>query len=116
MAFLALPAKAAIVHIILVMAADACHRQDRLAGNGFLVTAVAIQISMPAIQFETGPGSVVKVPQPPVTRVMAAFTLHAETALVDVILVVARHTFRFGILELRRDVTFVAVHDEMRTR
>ena len=68
---------------------------------------------MPAIEPEAGPGVVVEVPQPPITAVMAAFALFAETPLVDIILVVARHAFRFGVLELSRRMAFLAFHDKV---
>lgn len=113
MAFLALPAEAAVMHVVLVVTAHAPHRQDGLAGDRFSVTAVAIQAPMSAIQPEAGTGIVVEVPQPPITAVMAAFALFAETPLVNVILVVTRHAFRPGILELSRRMAFPAFHDEM---
>lgn len=68
---------------------------------------------MPTIEPEAGPGGVVEVPQPPIAAVMAAFALFAETPLVDVILVVARHAFRLGVLELSRRMTFTACHDKV---
>ncbi|MBC2729587.1 MAG: hypothetical protein HGJ99_02275 [Thiobacillus sp.] len=44
---------------------------------------------------------------------MAAVTLIAETPLVGVILVVTRHAFRPGVLELRRRMAFFAFHDKV---
>lgn len=68
---------------------------------------------MPTIEPEAGPRGVVEVPQPPIAAVMAVFTLIAETPLVGVILVVARHAFRLGVLELSRGMAFTACHDKV---
>ena len=50
MAFLALPAKRALMHIVLVVATDAAHRQHSLAGNGALVADIAVQPTVAAIE------------------------------------------------------------------
>lgn len=68
---------------------------------------------MPTFEPEAGPSGVVEVPQPPIAAVMAAFALIAETPLVGVILVVARHAFRLGILELSRGMAFFAFNNQV---
>src|SRR3569832_566326 len=68
---------------------------------------------MPTFEPEAGPSGVVEVPQPPIAAVMAAFALIAEPPLVGVILVVARHAFRLGILELSRGMAFFAFHNQV---
>lgn len=113
MALVALPAECAFVHVILAVATGTRHRQNRLAGHRHAVTAIAIQPAMPALQLETGARVVVVVPQAPAACVMAAFALRAQPAFVHVILFMARQTFGFGVLVLRRDVALPALHHQV---
>lgn len=110
MAFVALPAECAFVHIVFIVATDARRRQFRLAGHRLAMTAITIPPLMSALQPEAGAGVVIEIPQAPAACVVAAFALRAQAALMHVILVVTRQAFRFGILVLRRGMTFPAFH------
>ena len=110
MAFVALPAECAFVHIVFIVATDTRRRQLRLAGHRLAVTAIAIPPLMSALQPEAGAGVVIEVPQAPTACVVTAFALRAQAALMHVILVVTRQAFRFGDFVLRRGMTFPAFH------
>ena len=110
MAIFALPAKRPFMHFVLVVATDARHRQNRFAGHRLAMTAIAIQTFMSAFQPETGAGGVIEIPQAPAARVVAAFALRPQTALVHVILFMTCQAFCFDVLELGRGVAFLAFH------
>jgi hypothetical protein len=62
MALLAIVAKAASMHVVLFMAAVTVGWKAGLVGDRSLVTCVASQVQMAAIQLEIGPLVMVEVP------------------------------------------------------
>jgi len=111
-ASVALPAKAAIVHILFNVAANA-HTQ-RLATRhiAFFVTVVTTCFFMATGQLELG-RRMIEIPCFPGSRVVAAFALDAEASLVLVFLFVALDTGRGRIAEGRRQMTFLALNTSM---
>ena len=113
MAFLALGAVAAIVHVILLVAADAVHRQACFSGDRPRVAGITVQRLVPAIQPEAGFGVMVEIPQAPVAGVVAALALRAQAALVHVFFLMTGHALGFGVLELRGQMAFLALDHHM---
>lgn len=73
------------VDIIPAMAIAADLRQAGVFSDWLLVTGLAFQALMCAVQPECGLCPVVEAPQGPSVRVVAGFTFGAEAALVDVV-------------------------------
>ena len=110
MAAFALLAEAAFVDVLAIMAASAgIRRQYLVALHGHLVAIMAIGLFVGAIEFVLGTTIMVEVPGLPVTCVVAAIALLAQTQLMLVLLLVAGITIRLGVLELRRFVALLAV-------
>lgn len=107
MASVALPAEAAVMHILLGVATDT-HAQGLAARHiGFLVAVVTQCLFMAAGQRVLG-CRVIEIPRLPGSRVVTAFAFDAEAPLVLVILLVALVTDHGRIAESRRQVTFLA--------
>ena len=84
----ALPAEAAEMHVVMLVAADALHRGLHRVGR-FPMTRRAIQFRVRAGQLEVGGLAVVELPQRPAIRVMAIVAAFAERTLVFVLAAVA---------------------------
>ena len=108
MAALALAAEAAIVHIILEVATDACPARLFLAACRLLVAVVTGHFGVPAIQHEAG-GPMIEVPGLPGAGVMTNLAPDAEAALVLVVFLVAGITGRRRIVECRGLMTLLAL-------
>lgn len=101
-ALLAARAKLGIVHVIAAVATDAGGRNGR---NGFVggccdrMTVLAGELLMSTLQRVFGLSRVVKVPQAPGPRVVAALAVLPQSLLVRVFLFVAGITLALRILE-----------------
>ena len=113
MALFALLAEAAFVNVVPIVATHTgCRYRELLLGR-YLVAGQAIQVFVPAIQFEFGSSVVIKIPGLPILRVVAELALRAQTALVLVFLVMTGNALDLGVFELRRVMALLALHLRM---
>lgn len=90
MTALALLAESTLMHILAVMAAHATGRcQHIVATHRQLVAIQALGLFVRAVEFVFGAPGMIKIPDLPVTGVMAAVALLAQPQLVLVFLLVA---------------------------
>lgn len=106
-AALALAPEGAFMDIVLVVAAATGGRQAELFAFRLLVAIVAADFFVAALQFKAGL-VVFEIPNLPVARVVATLALRPQTALVNILLFVARPAIRFRVFEGRRGMTFLA--------
>jgi hypothetical protein len=87
MATLALPSKISFVHIIIAMAVTTNTGQDYLLVHFLFVAFVTSNIFVPAFELEFGL-IVIKIPDSPVSSVMAVFTQCSQFALMGIFFLV----------------------------
>lgn len=115
MALLAAPSKSPIVLVILVMATGTAGDQLQFHQYRSLVTIGTLEILVLALQLETGL-VVAEVPVFPVARVVAGFAIGTQSALVHILLFMARPAVRLGIFVSGSRVAFLALNEQMLSR
>lgn len=112
MAVFAQIAVSTIVLVILVVARHATGSQGYFFGYRCLVTFGASDILVFTIQLKVG-FIMVEIPSLPITGVMASLTFRPQCAFMHILFFVARPAIRFGILESRRQMAFLAFDQYM---
>jgi len=90
-----------------------CRRIQLVAVNGISVAIMAVNFFVSPIDFIFRALIMIKIPDLPVTRVVATLTLFAKPQFMLVFLLVAGIAIRLGILVFGRLVTFLALGPEV---
>ena len=78
-------AEASVMLVILLVTTDAGRRGYDLLVHTFGVTGITIEPFMSAVEFEAGPCIVIKVPEFPVSYVVAVLALCTQPSSMDVL-------------------------------
>ena len=109
MASAAVRAESAIVRVVPGMAPAAIGRQLHLVRR-FYVTALALEFRVRALQREVRGAAMIKLPELPAIRVVAARALLAEMAMMYIVGLVASHAVARGASKRLTDVALLARH------
>ena len=112
MAVITLHSKCAIVSVIFLVTTDATGRLGQFGIYRISMAINALEILVFSVQLEFGL-VVIKIPVIPVTGVVTGFTAFPESALMHIMLFVARPAIRLGVLERRFDVTLLALYQHV---
>jgi hypothetical protein len=112
MAVITLHSKCAIVSVILFVTADATGRLGQFGTYRISVAINALEILVFSVQLEFGL-VVIKIPILPVTGVVTGFTAFPESALMHILLFVARPAIRLGLFEHHGYMAFLALNQNM---
>lgn len=113
MAAFATRAKPASMHVFRTVTTVAAGGQLDLLGNGNLVTGLAGQTGVRAVQFVIGLGVMVESPQGPVIRVVALGAGCSQGLLVNIIGLMTDRAFQRRTFEGRGEMTLLAWRDGM---
>lgn len=114
MAAVALRPKPSFVFVVILMARDTGAADGGLSPQRFFVTGITVQGRMGTVQYEAGTRVVIKLPQFPVSGIVAALTFRAQSTLVDVLFLVAGNAGGGRVLKGQRQVAFSAGRDLVR--
>ena len=115
MAAAAVLAEVAFVHVVLLMAGETLLGKTNILGigDGLLVTGLASQILMGALQGKFALPVVIEQPYTPAIGVMALLAGDTEASLVDIVFFMASVAGNVRVLESRREMAFLARNDRM---
>ena len=94
------------MNVVLLVAAEARRGQADLPFDDLAVAGAAVQPEMGAIKAIIGLTVVIESPEGPAIRVVTQLAIGAQTALVNVLRLMAADAFQDRVSVLRRQVTF----------
>lgn len=112
MAASTLRTKSAVVLIVFVMTTGAGFRDAGYFIRRFFMAVIASDVFMLSLQLKVC-FVVIKIPDFPVPRVMACFTVDSQAAFMSVLFFMARPAIRFCIPECGGNVALFAFHRDM---
>lgn len=108
MATIAVPAEPSVVHVVDLVTAHAGRAGAHPRRHWTLVTSLALQPAVPAVERERRAPVMIEIPAFPGTRVVAILATRSETQLVLVVVAVTADACRGDVFKRRRQMALVA--------